>query len=385
MTTIYLIRHAEAEGNIYRRYHGWYNSLITLNGYRQIQALEKRFEGVRIDAVYSSDLFRTMTTAGALYKSRGLELHTDSGLREIGGGVWEDKTWGWLHREDEGALDAFNRADPAWQVEGSETFGGVQMRVTHAIRRIAAAHPGQTVAIFSHGTAIRTALAKFYGYSLDQIARVPHGDNTCVSKLLIDGEQVDVEYFNDNSHLGDLSTLGRQNWWRKGGRADYGKSNLWFRPLDFRKESGFYLEARREAWETIHKTMRGFDGEGFLADAQAHSRYAPDSVLAAVREEQPVGVLQMDFRRDADIKVGGIPFFYLSPEARVQGLGVQLLGQAVSTYRPLGRQFLRLRCAPENLRARRFYERYGFQKIGQEPGGLGMLDVLEKFIGYDIK
>ena len=255
MTTIYLIRHAEAEGHIYRRYHGWYNSLITLNGYRQIQALEKRFEGVRIDAVYSSDLFRTMTTAGALYKSRGLELHTDPGLREIGGGVWEDKTWGWLHRENEGALDAFNRADPAWQVEGSETFGGVQMRVTHAIRRIAAAHPGQTVAIFSHGTAIRTALAKFYGYSLDQIARVPHGDNTCVSKLLIDGEQVDVEYFNDNSHLGDLSTLGRQNWWRKGGRADYGKSNLWFRPLDFRKESGFYLEARREAWETIHKTM----------------------------------------------------------------------------------------------------------------------------------
>lgn len=41
MTTIYLIRHAEAEGNIYRRYHGWYNSLITLNGYRQIQAAGK--------------------------------------------------------------------------------------------------------------------------------------------------------------------------------------------------------------------------------------------------------------------------------------------------------------------------------------------------------
>ena len=25
MTTIYLIRHAEAEGNLYRRAHGWYN------------------------------------------------------------------------------------------------------------------------------------------------------------------------------------------------------------------------------------------------------------------------------------------------------------------------------------------------------------------------
>ena len=65
MTTLYLIRHAEAEGNLYRRIHGQYNSLITDNGYRQIQALQKRFADVPIDAVYSSDLFRTMTTAGA--------------------------------------------------------------------------------------------------------------------------------------------------------------------------------------------------------------------------------------------------------------------------------------------------------------------------------
>ena len=34
MTTIYLIRHAEAEGNRYRRAHGWYNSTITDRGYQ---------------------------------------------------------------------------------------------------------------------------------------------------------------------------------------------------------------------------------------------------------------------------------------------------------------------------------------------------------------
>ena len=31
MTTIYLVRHAEAEGNLYRRIHGWYDALITDN------------------------------------------------------------------------------------------------------------------------------------------------------------------------------------------------------------------------------------------------------------------------------------------------------------------------------------------------------------------
>ena len=76
MTTLYLIRHAEAEGNLYRRIHGQYNSLITDNGYRQIQALQKRFADVPIDAVYSSDLFRTMTTARAIYVPKGLPLQT---------------------------------------------------------------------------------------------------------------------------------------------------------------------------------------------------------------------------------------------------------------------------------------------------------------------
>ena len=61
MTTLYLIRHAEAEGNIFRRVHGWYNSSITPNGLRQVAALQKRFETIPVDAVYASDLIRTCT------------------------------------------------------------------------------------------------------------------------------------------------------------------------------------------------------------------------------------------------------------------------------------------------------------------------------------
>lgn len=94
MTTIYLIRHAEAEGNLYRRIHGWYDSLITKNGERQIQALEQRFDSVSIDAVYSSDLIRTQLTAGAICRPKNLPLHLHPGLREIHMGDWEDLTWG---------------------------------------------------------------------------------------------------------------------------------------------------------------------------------------------------------------------------------------------------------------------------------------------------
>ena len=76
MTTIYLVRHAEAEGNLYRIAHGHYNSCITDDrGCRQIRALAERFRDVPVDAVYASDLIRTRTTAQSIYLPKGLQLH----------------------------------------------------------------------------------------------------------------------------------------------------------------------------------------------------------------------------------------------------------------------------------------------------------------------
>ena len=150
MTTIYLIRHAEAEGNLYRRIHGRYNALITENGFRQIAALEKRFAGVHVDAVWSSDLYRTMTTAGAVYKPKGLQLHTDPRLQEIFMGDWEDHPWGEVRHFTPTELDRFNATDPTWRAPNGENLAEVGVRMEQAIRDIALRHDGQTIAIFSH-------------------------------------------------------------------------------------------------------------------------------------------------------------------------------------------------------------------------------------------
>ena len=70
MTKIYLVRHAEAEGNLYRIAHGHYNGLITdWRGPKQIRALAQRFEGIRVDAVYSSDLCRSTSRCTPLLPS----------------------------------------------------------------------------------------------------------------------------------------------------------------------------------------------------------------------------------------------------------------------------------------------------------------------------
>ena len=126
VTKLYLVRHAEAEGNLYRRIHGQYDSLVTDNGYRQIAALAHRFEDIPVDAVYSSDLFRTRTTARAIYEPKGLPLTTRKALREVSMGVWEDRTWGEVARTDAEQLRLFNATDARWQVEGGVAAGIAQ-------------------------------------------------------------------------------------------------------------------------------------------------------------------------------------------------------------------------------------------------------------------
>lgn len=123
MTRIYLIRHAEAEGNLYRIAHGHEEGLITdYRGPRQIRALAQRFRDIPVDAVYASDLIRTQTTAQAIYMPKGLPLHPDPAFREIGMGVWEGLTWRQIETRWPLQLMEFNR--PA----GSLACGGLRDR-----------------------------------------------------------------------------------------------------------------------------------------------------------------------------------------------------------------------------------------------------------------
>ena len=289
MTTLYLIRHAEAEGNLYRRIHGWYDALVTPNGLRQIEALEGRFAGVPVDAVYSSDLYRTKTTAKAIYLPKGLPLHTDPGLREVHMGDWEDRPWGEIRETDGERLTLFNRSDPVWRAPNGESLGQVGERMERTIRAIAQKHPDQTVALFSHGTAIRQFLANVRGVKPEDWHTLPHADNTAVTCLAWDGESFHVIFEGDNTHLDDsISTLARQSWWRKG--PNRGEDvNLWFRPLDREKDREAYLAARRDAWISIHGADVPFDGPAFWEGALQVMDQDPWAVTAVMAREEFAG------------------------------------------------------------------------------------------------
>ena len=382
MTTIYLVRHAEAEGNLHRRIHGWYDSLVTENGFLQIKALEERFRDIHIDAVWSSDLYRTMTTARAVYVPKNLPLHTDPELREVHFGDWEDMPFGEAYHFHRGEMALFSQDSPDWRVPGGERLEEAGNRLERAVRRIAGQYPGKTVAIFSHGSVIRQFTANVKGLSPQQWHSQPHSENTAVTCLTFDGTGFQIVFQGDASHLPyEITTMAKQMWWRKDKKGE--DVNLWFRPLDWETEEDYYLKSRLDAWTCTHGPDVPFEGGGFLADARRHLAQSPWGVCAAMVRDEPVGIVQLDRERYSEDGAGYIPFCYVAPRWREQNLGIQLIGQAVSVFRPLGRDKLRLRCAPYNDRAQRFYQKYGFTKVGEEQNSRVPLDILEKYIGYE--
>lgn len=376
MTKIYLIRHAEAEGNLCRRAQGHCDGGVTARGRLQIEALAERFKDIPIDALYSSDLRRAMATAGAISKVSRLPIVPEPRLREVNMGIWEDKPWGELQYESPEQLKYFNQDPEKWNVEGSEPFDAAQARMTDVLRELAARHEGGTVAVVSHGMVIRAFICAIQGVPSSECSRIQHVDNTSVTLLLVERGEFSLAYLGDNSHLpAELSTLTRQSWWKN--HAGYDSSGLRFLPLDLEENKDLYLDCYGDAWRDAHGSEHGFDRKRYAAAAGAR-HVNSGTLMRALRGEEFVGLLELDEHRGASEGAGWVSLCYVVPAQRGRQFGIQLMGQAASYFRRRGRSSLRLTVAEDNEQAAGFYRHIGFSEVGQADGALGRLLVMER-------
>ena len=378
MTTLYLIRHGEAEGNIYRRAQGQHEGRISAKGLRQVDALAERFRDESVDALYSSDLKRTIRTAKAITMYHDVPLQTEPRLRELDMGPWEDIPFGNLMYEYPQKMKDFNDDPDRWYVEGAETFVQLKERMRGILTEIAGAHDGQTVVCCTHGMAIRSFLSDVMGIPSEEIYRVPHGDNTAVSLLEYENGAFRVVYCNDASHLPtELSTFARQNWWQKKGAWD--NDNVRFRRLDPEKEPEVYTSFYEKTWLAVHGDLEGFYAPTYLASAVRHVRANPDALMTIVRQNgEEVGIVELDTERGAAEGYGWLCLCFIEESCRRLQLGAQLLGHAVSVFRNLGRRSIRLSVYEGNAGAIAFYKEYGFEVIGEAEGISSRLLVMEK-------
>jgi 2,3-bisphosphoglycerate-dependent phosphoglycerate mutase len=207
-TEIYFVRHGDALPDQDEIVMGDYDAQALSDlGRRQAVALARRMAIYKPTAIYSSPTGRAVQTARPTADALGLEIQLDNDLREVelgpvGGeveGMTDPAAVAKLLRQRLREIAGIAVEVGKWSViPGSEPSEALRARMSATVARIHAAHPGERVAVFSHGGAINAFFASIL--DLDRDYFFPAA-NTSVSVARVLGERRLLMALNDITHL----------------------------------------------------------------------------------------------------------------------------------------------------------------------------------------
>lgn len=175
MTTLYLVRHAQSRPLAHQPEPEW---RLSDRGAEQARALIEVLRPLGVQRIYTSPFQRCRDTLAPFAAAHGLEAVVHEGLRErrvADQRVMDFREW-W----------ARSWADFSYALEGGECSWTCRSRIVAAAEEIARQHPGETIALGSHGNAIGLFLhyvdasfgiAEASALRTPEIVKVVHGES----------------------------------------------------------------------------------------------------------------------------------------------------------------------------------------------------------------
>lgn len=189
---LYLVRHGETEWNRKGLLQGQLNSKLTREGIEKTEAFRREITDLDPDVIYSSHQERALMTAEILTRDLGKEIIYDEDLSEMNFGVFQGHSWDYIESEMKDLYDLYREDDPDFVIPEGESHNQFHDRVTGALKRIAASHPGKKILIISHGGSINKMLCLAEGMAPSG-NRYFHTKNLALNVLRYHGGQFFLE------------------------------------------------------------------------------------------------------------------------------------------------------------------------------------------------
>ena len=167
-----MIRHAVNDFVKTGKLAGWTPDVhLNEDGQAQAVALGQRLANVKIDAIYSSPLERTVETAQAVIQHHpDLQLELLESVGEVRYGAWQGEE---ISKLAQRKLWRVVQAFPSRvRFPDGESMREAQMRAINALESLTVKHPGQRVAVASHSALIKMIVAHYLGLHLDLFQRI---------------------------------------------------------------------------------------------------------------------------------------------------------------------------------------------------------------------
>jgi broad specificity phosphatase PhoE len=203
VTTLYLMRHGETEGNGAKRYLGAIDAPLSREGEEQVQKkagllsehlsrtgvsrylsylrdihgsagadVPSGKDAARLQAVYCSSLGRAIRSAEILASHFGLSPIIDPALRERSFGIWDGMSFSEIRERYPEEFSSWARNPLKYSPIGGETTNEVRDRAIRSTEKILQVHRGQSIAVLAHGGINRIILCHVLGMPLENIFRI---------------------------------------------------------------------------------------------------------------------------------------------------------------------------------------------------------------------
>lgn len=177
MTTLVLIRHGLTDWNAAGRFQGQHDIPLNEIGHLQAASMARAVSAMGPQVLYASPLTRTRQTMAPLAEATGLEVNHDDRLMEIHVGQWEGMTGDEVDAIDPEFFAGLRAGRDMRRSPTGETATETGERFRQALVDIVAKHPGQRIAVVSHGVALRQGIAAFLGWDWELSQQLGHYDN----------------------------------------------------------------------------------------------------------------------------------------------------------------------------------------------------------------
>lgn len=216
--TLYLMRHGETYLNLYHRMQGWSNAPLTDEGEIGVQESGRGLADIEFDAVYTSDLHRTIETANIILNENDhadhLTVQTIPEFREVFFGIFEGldidesyvKVAEAMGYDDVDKfiqentiperMNSFKKADPYGHAEDFIEFWS---RIEQGLLKVVNKHKysGDQVLVVVHGLVIRYMMQGLVA-DFDEIDNIL---NASVTRVRYEKGQFHIDAYNDTTHF----------------------------------------------------------------------------------------------------------------------------------------------------------------------------------------
>lgn len=203
MSRLLLVRHGITEYNTTHRFCGYTDIDLNETGYSQAEKLRDRLASVKIDAVYASDLERTMVTARVISDGHGVDIVACPELREANYGDIEGLTFREIGQNYPDVAKLIANFDLRLAFPGGDSFREFIDRTNTFLDRLKDHEPSESILVVSSSGPLRVLVCTLFGVDQNHWRQV-RLDNASLSILDTYPFGAIISLLNDTSHLKEI-------------------------------------------------------------------------------------------------------------------------------------------------------------------------------------